>query len=1247
MDFTGTERYRVRRLLGSGAFGQVYEAFDCQHDELVALKVLSKLDPDALYRFKKEFRSLVNLSHPNLVKLHELASSGDLWFLSMELVDGVDFLAYVRGNCAEERETLDDLDPGSRETVPDMDCADGLTSFDEKRLRSSLRQLVEGVAALHVADKLHRDIKPHNVLVTVEGRVVLLDFGMVTDVAIDRSLEGQIVGTVGYMAPERATDTPETAATDWYSVGTMLYEALTGRLPFEGAPMEVLFKKMGGMPPPIEHLEPEVPKDLSDLCMRLLSPESGLRPTAEELLERLERVEVPVADLSAARSRRGRDLPFVGRESELAVLRDAFDLCRKGVSITTLLDGPSGVGKSALVSRLVDELTRERDAVTLCGRCYERESVPFKAMDSLVDALCRFLLTLVPADAEGLMPRDVWALARLFPVLGRVDVVAAAPGPAVEILPGQQEVQRRGFVALRELLSRIAERWPLLLVIDDLHWGDLDSSHLLTALLCPPHPPALMTVLCYRTEQAEHVPFLSDRRFLEGPSSRVIELTLAELDPGAARALAASALEREDGIDRAAVETVLREAGGNPFLLTQFASYLSSGVDVEEADLRAAVTLDQMIRAQTRGLSEDSLDLLNVVALAAQPLTIRSARQAMSTQGSFQDALGTLLSQRLLRSEGTHATDTLESYHERIRESVVASLPSEQRALIHGRLAKALAGAGDASDETLTVHFLESGQNERAAEHARRAATHADEAAAFDRAARLYRLALALGPYDDLAGDLQLKLAEALAKAGRGRESGEAYLVAATGADPDRQLELRRRAAEQFMISGHIEQGVAEVRGVLTTIGIAYPETPRRALLSTLSQRARLRLHGVRFHERSEDQIAPELLLRIDTCWSIGTALSVVDPIRGAYFQSLNLVLSLEAGEPRRIARALAMEVGYRAAEGMQSWPRTEALLQKALQLATQVGDPYTIGLANLAAGVAHTLSGQFSRGHRWLQSAEPLLRDRCTGVAWELGTLHHFTNETLRWLGDVPQLAQRVDPLLQDASKRGDLSAINDAAVVRQYLKMCADDPEGALREVEAAISRRPQEHIQLQDYWFLLIKVENYLYKGEGEAAWELVSGAWREIRRSLMLMVQITRIQLFHIRGRAALCCASQTDDARQREALLREARRCARTLARRRARLSTGLSELLNAGVASVHGDRRRALGHLVSADAVLQQAEATIFRLVAQRRRGELVGGEEGRVLVDEAEQMLRARLIAAPAKLTDAWIPGRWRDETT
>ena len=168
--------------------GEVFEALDHERDVRVALKTLPRLSALALYRFKQEFRLLSGIAHPNLISLHELINTGDQWFLTMELIDeGKDFVRFVSVGCdptawqdAPTSELLE-MDTGTVAEGPHAGVValpSARTAIDQSLLRASIRQLTAALTTLHAADRLHLDIKPSNVLVTPQGRVVVLDFGL-------------------------------------------------------------------------------------------------------------------------------------------------------------------------------------------------------------------------------------------------------------------------------------------------------------------------------------------------------------------------------------------------------------------------------------------------------------------------------------------------------------------------------------------------------------------------------------------------------------------------------------------------------------------------------------------------------------------------------------------------------------------------------------------------------------------------------------------------------------------------------------------------------------------------------------------------------------------------------------------------------------------------------------------------------------------------------------------------------------
>ncbi|HEY1536040.1 MAG TPA: serine/threonine-protein kinase, partial [Polyangiaceae bacterium] len=559
IEFGGTQRFVLEGRLGEGGMGVVYRARDTESTLPVALKTMAYVEPSALLRFKNEFRALADISHPNVVQLYEMVSEGEHWFFTMELLDGVDFLRWVHHGDLEPAELSPLLTPWTDRAVtwdsasPTLDFvahpeATSATSgvmaatrnpaqarlCDIERLRPALLQLTRGVAAIHAAGKLHRDIKPSNVLVTRDDeRVVLLDFGVVGDLQAARDnprLEEQILGTPAYMAPEQARGVPAGMPADWYAVGVMLYEALTDHLPFDGSPHDILFSKQGSRATRPSALLAGVPDDLDALCMELMQPDPRQRPRGEDVLRRLSHGEesgrrhTPRSALTTGARR-----PFVGRRQQLQVLESAFEDSVRGQAVVVLMAGRSGMGKTVLAQRFLGRLSKERGALVLSGRCFEREALPFKGMDSVVDELSRYLTTSPPRDILEILPPGLHYLGRVFPVLRAVPCFDSLPVPAHEIVE-PIELRKRAFAALKELLFALGARQPLIVHIDDVQWSDIDSLVLLEQLLQAPNAPNLLLVCGFREEVRQSSPVLAELFSMLKRSSARVELRELSID---------------------------------------------------------------------------------------------------------------------------------------------------------------------------------------------------------------------------------------------------------------------------------------------------------------------------------------------------------------------------------------------------------------------------------------------------------------------------------------------------------------------------------------------------------------------------------------------------------------------------------------------------------------------------------------------------------------------------------------------
>lgn len=1253
--FRGTERFRVQRCLGKGAFGLVYLADDLKRGGCVALKVLRRMDHGALYRFKQEFRSLADLQHPNLVKLHELMSDGEEWFFTMEMIEGVDFLQYVSAaNLPRPSGPEDSTIAMTGEPLRDRHVREPAPfpsnhNFHAGRLRSALTQLAEGLSALHNAGKLHRDIKPSNVLVTTDGRVVILDFGLVKELGEqDLAQTLNLVGTPAYMSPEQGAQGPVGVASDWYSVGIMLYEALTGQVPFTGGLIEILTKKQQTEPPPPGKLVRAVPEDLNDLCLDLLRRDPAARPVDREVLRRLESA-APRSRVSGA-PQLPRATPFVGRESQLASLAEAFRAIQQSGAVTVLLHGSSGMGKSTLMRRFLEELRQnEPQAVLLAGRCYEQESVPYKGLDSLMDALSQYLKGLPPLEIEGIVPRDVQSLARLFPVLREVPAIARARSRVLE-MPDSWELRHRGFRALRDLLARLADRHAVVLFIDDLQWGDLDSARLLEEILRPPGSPALLLVACYRSEDAEISPLIRALRQLRsnsGPAADFREVVVGEMTPLEARELALG-LSREASSSRA--ELIARESGGVPFFVHELVRYdeLAGRLDPQQTAIESGgvqkelgeTALDRVIRFRFSQLSGGPQLMLQVLAVAGRPLEcdVLAHAAAVDDQAS---ALDTLRAEHLVRTRAAEDLEEIEIYHARIGESVLARLSSGALKNHHLRIARALEACNRVDPETLFVHYHQAGERARAAAYAVAAAAQASEALAFDRAARLYRHALEDQPPDEsTVHTLHVRLADALANAGRGDEAARTYLSAVeTGASAEK-LELQQRAVEQFFRSGHFDEGLATLRTVLPELHMKWPETPRRALISLLVLRLRIRLRGLGFRERDAASIPADKLIRMDTCWSVSIGLGIVDSIRATVFQARYLLLALNAGEPFRVTRALALEASFSARKGGRQRDYTNRVFRRAMELAERSSRPDAIGLVTLGMGIACYLRGEWEQGAEIMERSEKILVEECIGAAQEAHNARIFQLRCLYWMGELNELRRRLPTLLKDAHERGDLYAATMLGLRASYVvHLSADDPARAREVVRETIERWSQQGFHAPHYIDLYVQTEIDLYSGDVMGAYRRITDGWIHLRRSLILTVQFAVIEAGHLRARAALAAAAASPDNR---ALLKSAERDAAILEREKMPWADPLANMIRAGVASIRGDRNAVLNLLATAETGCHGADMALCAAVARRRRGQLLGGEEGRALVEAAEAWMRNQGIANPERMTGILAPGRW-----
>jgi len=1249
-EFPASGRFQHKRRLGEGSMGAVFLAFDRERGTEVALKTLRRVDAMGIYRFKREFRALSDVVHPNLVGLYDLFHDGDLWYFTMEYVEGKDFLSYVLG---EDRAS----GPGTPERgVPHgaalrelvVPHAIGLELLfptplhDEERLRAVLVQIAHGLSAIHSAGRLHRDLKSDNVLVTADGSAKVLDFG----IAIERTsgthgtLELGVMGTPAYMSPEQAAGAPVDEATDWYALGVMMYEALTGQVPFDGGYLEVMSEKQQVDPPAPSQMVSGVPADLDALCCRLLHRNPAARPRGAAVLSALESQGAPVTMTTTSSIPAEPDAPFFGRAAELAALGRHLAQTDRGKPVVTFVHGPSGLGKTTLVEHFVTDLREDARAVALKGRCYEREAVPFKAFDSLIDALSRYLRRLPAVEAAELLPRDVMALAQLFPVLKRVEVVANARRRS--IMPSdRQALRKRAFAALKELLVRLADRAPVVLFIDDLQWGDVDSANLIAELVRGPDAPAVLLLLTYRRDEESTSPCL---RALLGQlrANAEVELHEVALQPFSDEESVELAGRLLGEQQRGAARGIGLDAHGSPHLLTELVRYVlarrHSGTASYDTD-RGEVTFEHVLAQRMAELSPGARTLLELLSVAGRPMAEESLSLFASYGIDLQPALLQLRGHKLVRGVGTSSRRAIETYHDRIREAVVAQLEPARLTLWHKRLASALEATGSDDLEAIVEHLLGAEDFGRAQIYSIRAATQAAAALAFEKAARLFAIAVEHQDDDGWGHELLVRWADALINAGYGRAAASVYYDAARAALPPEALTLRRKAGLALLASGHEAEALELLKGTLGDLGPAalLPSERAAAQEQTGQLYAQLRARGLGYERWHETQVDPLRLERLDVQWQLALGAVLSDLDRGLPLLLRFAIEALDAGEETRIAKGLCLfhallDAPYSA---LHSLP-TLGALAVADSIASRLPDIHVQARLALAAGIEALGLGQHRAAVRTLTHAEDTLRLRCPGSAPEARLCRVAIAYAFVSACELEQL-RIVAEWTREAEEHEDLLAGTRLKLLTVLGSLALDQPERAERELTHTLTRWGRDRADLTSVLRDLGTTQIALYRDDA-ARCRLIAHGERVLGSAIAAMPLI-RGDVLLLRARAAVLGSRAANSARAR--LLQRAEDDAQMVAGLRLSGFEPRVRLVRAAIASRRGERDTALALL---EAVLSDPgdapDAVFVTACAERRKGELLEPPSGAPLILRSEAALRGQGVQNPSAFVRLFAPG-------
>lgn len=850
--------------------GVVYEAEDTRDGKKVALKVLlphAAEENEGILRFKREYRALARLRHPNIVRVFDAGIDDDTPFIAMEFLTGKDVRSYIKA-------------------LPEGPARD-------RELTRVLRQIFGALAHIHGRRIVHRDLKPENILVGGDGRVKLMDFGVARLFRQPTTTSG-LLGTFAYMAPEQVTTGEADGRSDLYAVGILLFELLTGRYPFPVEPPAAALHHHVNTPPEmVRHLNPKADATLAALTHKLLEKDPMDRPqSAEEAMSFLQSasesqiVQMPQQD--------SLEIPgqlfvprFVSREGDLDLLDGVVSDATAGRGRFVLIEGPSGIGKTRLIEEL--RLRVRRRTHILIGQSAPEGMQAYGACQGMLDAIAQ-IATRAPEDVvQKIVGRDVALVAAVSPKL------AALGGPASTSHLDAAERKIRLHKAIVGVIGRLALTKSAVLVIEDLHWADSLTLELLwdaARTLLAPRPGGVPG------ETVCPVAIIATRRSIaEGPDPSEALIRRLESRVKIVRRVL-SPLAHDDvgemlrtmtGVNRPlpeAVDTLMRETQGLPLMVQDLIqSWVQDGVLVrhrgtwtykdqlldaggdgapstepgqsarpmtpsqppDEGEISdegvsskkpRRAGKDDVVLAKLRVLSQPARELVERLSLLGRVLpSDLVAAISGQTEDQLLDAIDELVRTNVLVEDVAQDGVRYRFYHEGFREAVGRGLPKNQRQKLHLTLARTLehrfAKRRDELANVLARHFKSGGQPERAIRYLIRVAAAASARGDLDGAMRRLEDALAIldeGPQTPAAGTrrvrVMLKFIDLLLDFGRAKDALDRAdpQSAAAARDPRVMVSelLLRRASCQFAL-GRLDEA-------LTSLGRMPKPAPTRSI---------------------------------------------------------------------------------------------------------------------------------------------------------------------------------------------------------------------------------------------------------------------------------------------------------------------------------------------------------------------------------------------------------------------------------
>lgn len=1205
------------RRLGRGGMGQVCSAIDLRSTAHVAIKIMRYMDSWSVYRFVEEFAWLSQLNHPHLVKLYDAFAEGDIRYFSMEQVEGSTIREWFRN--------WNPSDP-NRFVV----------------LRQVLAQAASAIRFLHDNQVIHRDIKPSNLMITKNRKAMLLDLGLAIRVARDpRSTDDtRIVGTLQYMAPEVIEGSLPTFSSDWYSFGALIFETVTNSLP---TPQKTQTKSEPSTEANNAERLRDVPADIAALCSDLLNHDPNLRPTGNEVIDRLGVSGTPLLNFKSE--------PYcIGREQPLSQLDDFVN--KHSSSKVVLLRGESGIGKTTLLRHwLISIAANNANSLFIAVNCHRQDQSPLRALNMVAQAMVTSLPDLPRSEWEDLTQNEGGEIIYAFPQMQQlVQTAVRAKDP---MLGSVEQAARRaaGLHSLLHWLRELSKRRPLFIAIDDAQWADEDSGRLLAQLFKGHLSKDAFQGTLILVDQGRDVQSPLVQQIVQGTSvqsDNLLELILQPLTHDASRMLLSRwiADARLNVADKV-TNDLIRRSGGSPFLLREvLCTYANHSLELKLDDQQwlrnEPLERDDKQLSQRFSLFPTAVErVLQYMAIADQPLGYHQLQTVSRVNpNELLQHLNLLASQGWIRFNRNSLDSEVEIAHDRFREIFVKSMPADRMQRRHFRFARMLSSEAPPPWSRIGHHYWQ-------------AKCYREAAACYMEAARLairngefveglWFMERAMHPSADRSPAEQREArwlqADSAAACGNSQAAIAYYEQLFKDSTKAEEIALLETLiGEQWIRAGHLEKGLDRISPALRELGINSHTTTRPWLTRWL---LRLRSFKLSFAPHSKFTLSDntQAFTSIEQCVNrIATPLLFLNTSLGADVITALAVISQQRGSQADRSMALLRWANLLSFGSRNEKTNAITWLRTGRRLARKSKSPQAIALCQLTNMLWSLQTGQLRKGIRQGHRAIKAYDDAQLGQQWEAGFVNWALLGIYWYMGQLRTLATQTALLRQAAARRNDtMLTFWMHTHAAHIIDLIDDNPQQGRQSLELAQSCMGDQRFQSPKFFLWLTEVRQQLYEQDACSARVSMDQHWQTLRQSSLMKIKHYAWLAYKIR----LCCqlACMKCSPEDKAHWLAESHQCLKQLKQ----LGVPKLQVVNNAQALVVSAASNQIANQTEWSNGVQRLKESHFDLFAyalQWHQSLYATGQQAKQLRLEAQSFFASQGCVQPEKLMDIILP--------